>query len=102
MALLKPLGKGLIIYLCFHNKGYEKKKERLPAHSTTVHMLNRIPNCSKFCILSIMDDKDTVCDTHLYLYRFANLPQDQTFSSMVVFTYINWPDNIPTLVLKPL
>lgn len=70
----------------------------LPAHNTTVHTLDRITNCSKFCILNITDDKDTVCDSQLYLQWFANLGQDQIFSLMTVFTHV--PDNIPIPVLK--
>lgn len=70
----------------------------LPAYSTTVHMLDRITNCSKFCTGNITDEKDTVCDSQLYLHWFANLGQDQTFSLMTVFTYIHSSDNIPTLV----
>lgn len=101
MALFKPLGKDLIIYLCFHNKGYGKKgaftKSAFYPHTALQYICHI---CSKFCILSIMDD--TVCDTHLYLHCFANLSQDQTFTLMVAFTYRHRSADIPTLILEPL
>lgn len=48
----------------------------LPAHNTIVPTLDIITNCSKLCILNIRDDKDTICDSQLYLQWFANFGLD--------------------------